>query len=392
MDPADKVAMRGAGSTKRPPVQCSGWCYSEAEADTVYNYAWTIEKFSRIAASYKPGKTMYSDQFVVMVNGRETRWRLKMYPNGRKLQDTGYVTLFLKDSGRFSPANVRAHVKFSVVDARGDHTNSKKPPTQVIDKEYKVLNHAFGYSKFAKHTVLLAPERGLLPEDKLTLLCCITIPGKCIVSSGQETPPPPAPQMPQPSTLGTHLSQLLASPEELFSDVVLEVGEKDGRAMEELPCHANILSARSPVFRAMFKHDTAEARTKRVRVPDIDPVVARQLLQYMYTGSLGEASKGREAELLAAADKYSLLELKKQCEKVLCQEVHAATVLSLLVVADRHEATELKSTCVKVVVERSQEVVRQPGWRDVLKPYPGLLADVFEQLASSPLVKRRRVE
>ena len=68
-----------------------------------------------------------------------------MYPNGRKLQDTGYVTLFLKDSGRFaawltfdppslkshqkptrfSPANVRAHVKFSVVDARNDHTNSK---------------------------------------------------------------------------------------------------------------------------------------------------------------------------------------------------------------------------------------------------------------------------
>ena len=26
---------------------------------------------------------------------------------------------------RFSPANVRAHVKFSVVDVRGDHTNSK---------------------------------------------------------------------------------------------------------------------------------------------------------------------------------------------------------------------------------------------------------------------------
>ena len=38
----------------------------------------------------------------------------------------------------------------------------------------------------------------------------------------------------------------------------------------------------------------------------------------------------------------------KFCRKVLCQEVHAATVLSLLVVADRHEASELKSTCVKV--------------------------------------------
>ena len=31
----------------------------------------------------------------------------------------------------------------------------QKPPTQVIDKEYKVLNHAFGYSKFAKHTASL---------------------------------------------------------------------------------------------------------------------------------------------------------------------------------------------------------------------------------------------
>ena len=36
--------------------------------------------------------------------------------------------------------------------------------------------------------------------------------------------------------------------------------------------------------------------------------------------------------------------------QVLCQEVHAATVLSLLVVADRHEASELKSTCVKVIL------------------------------------------
>ena len=33
---------------------------------------------------------------------------------------------------------------------------------------------------------------------------------------------------------------------------------------------------------------------------------------------------------------------------MLCQEVHAATVLSLLVVADRHDAVELKNTCVKV--------------------------------------------
>lgn len=130
-----------------------------------------------------PGKTMYSDQFTVPVHGKLTKWRLKMYPNGRKTVDQGYVTLFLKDSGREQPANLRAQVKFSVVDAMGNKINTK-----TIDKEYKVLNHAFGYSKFIKHTSLMAPERMLLPDDKLTLLCTITIAGKNIISSGSQKP------------------------------------------------------------------------------------------------------------------------------------------------------------------------------------------------------------
>ena len=129
------------------------------------------------------GKTMYSDQFTVPVHGKLTRWRLKMYPNGRKTVDQGYVTLFLKDSGREQPANLKAQVKFSVVDAMGNKINTK-----TIDKEYKVLNHAFGYSKFIKHQSLMAPERMLLPDDKLTLLCTITIAGKNIISSGFQKP------------------------------------------------------------------------------------------------------------------------------------------------------------------------------------------------------------
>ena len=143
------------GGSKLPPIPCNGWCYTEAEEDIVYDYAWTIEKFSRAAVNFRTGKlspasrctskfapsgkTMYSDQFSVPVAGKLTKWRLKMYPNGRKTVDQGYVTLFLKDSGREQPANLRAQVKFSVVDAMGNRINTK-----TIDKEYKVLNHAFG--------------------------------------------------------------------------------------------------------------------------------------------------------------------------------------------------------------------------------------------------------
>lgn len=372
-------------ASKLPPIPCSGWCYTEAEDDIVYDYAWTIERFSRAAANYRTGKTMYSDQFTVAVHGKETRWRLKMYPNGRKNVDQGYVTLFLKDSGRDQPANLRANVKFSVVDSLGNKTNTK-----TIDKEYKVLNHAFGYSKFIKHQWLLSPERMLLPEDKLTLLCSITIAGKNIISSGAQRPAgaqtDTAIARNIANKLGSDLSRLLGSPQDMFSDTKLVCGDRG----VELLCHTNILAARSPVFQAMFQHDTAEAQSKVVEMVDVEPEVAMEMLQYIYTGNTRSA--GKEAELLAAADKYSLLELKESCEEVLCRETNIDTVLNMLVLADRHEAVKLKDVCVRFLIENCHTVVRQPGWRELLEPYPALLAEMFEAVATTPPSKRRRIE
>ena len=52
----------------------------------------------------------------------------------------------------------------------------------------QIVTSVLGYSKFIKHQSLLAPERMLLPQDKLTLLCTITIAGKNIISSGAQKP------------------------------------------------------------------------------------------------------------------------------------------------------------------------------------------------------------
>lgn len=374
-------------ATKRPAVECSGWCYTEAEEDIVYDYAWTIERFSRAASNYKPGKTMYSDQFMVTVNDKQTRWRLKMYPNGRKEVDKGYVTLFLKDSGREQPANLRASVKFSVVDVGGNKTNTK-----TIDKEYKVLNHAFGYSKFIKHQALQIPERGLLPDDKLTLLCSISIQGRSLVNSGVNSLSGGNINKDElvrgggSSKLGTDMSQLLTNPQQMFADMRLVCGQEK----EEILCHTNILAARSPVFQAMFQHDMKEARTMRVTVPDLEPNVVRYMLHYIYTGVV--KCEGRYEDLLAAADKYSLLELKSTCEENLCMDTKVESVLSRLVLADRHNAARLKSVCVELLVGNRHVVIKQVGWKETLQAYPHLLAEMFEVLASSPPCKRRRVE
>ena len=52
----------------------------------------------------------------------------------------------------------------------------------------------------------------------------------------------------------------------------------------------------------MFQHDTAEAQNKEIEMTDVEPEVAEQMLSYIYTGNLSH--QGREADLLAAADKY----------------------------------------------------------------------------------------
>ena len=260
---------------------------------------------------------MYSEQFTVDVHGKQTRWRLKMYPNGRKNVDQGYVTLFLKDSGRCKltlkfdlidcilfrnqPANIRANVKFSVIDSVGDKKNTK-----TIDKEYKVLNHAFGYSKFIKHQDLLSPEKMLLPDDKLTLMCSITFAGKSIISSGAHRP---TFQKTDPTgsrglvKLGEDMGNLLDCSRDMFSDLKLLCGERK----VELSCHTNVLAARSKVFFAMFTHDTVEAQNKVVVMPDLEPEVAEDMLHYIYTGVL--KTNGKEADLLAAADKYRFEEI-----------------------------------------------------------------------------------
>ena len=52
------------------------------------------------------------------------------------------------------------------------------------------------------------------------------------------------------------------------------------------PCHTAILSARSPVFAAMFRHDTQERQRQEVEIPDVEPGVMRALLEHCYTAQL----------------------------------------------------------------------------------------------------------
>lgn len=73
----------------------------------------------------------------------------------------------------------------------------------------------------------------------------------------------------------------------------------------KIPVHKAMLSARSPVFEAMFSHNnTKEAQEHKMEVTDVSPIVMKDFLQFIYTGVKPKCCR-LSIELLALADKVN---------------------------------------------------------------------------------------
>ncbi len=92
-----------------------------------------------------------------------------------------------------------------------------------------------------------------------------------------------------------------------FTDVEFLVGD------ESIAAHRSLLSARSPVFAAMFTSGMQECQTRQVHLDDVDSAVFSDFLKFLYTGMLEPTAKNKK-ELLAVADKYQVETLKNLCQ------------------------------------------------------------------------------
>ncbi|CAB0033432.1 unnamed protein product, partial [Trichogramma brassicae] len=90
-----------------------------------------------------------------------------------------------------------------------------------------------------------------------------------------------------------------------LSDVALRTG-----CGKTIPAHRVVLAAVSPVFKAMFSHELPENKNKSVDIADVTYEAAVEMLRYIYTGNVECQEFSSAAELLEAADKYQLEELK----------------------------------------------------------------------------------
>jgi speckle-type POZ protein len=93
-----------------------------------------------------------------------------------------------------------------------------------------------------------------------------------------------------------------------LTDVEFLVGAKVFAA------HRFIVSARSPVFAAMFKSDMIEANTGTVTISDTDPGVFETFLKFLYNGTLEPFNLTGDGRLRTLAEKYQVDTLLSLCQ------------------------------------------------------------------------------
>ena len=174
---------------------------------------------------------------------------------------------------------MKARYEFTILDAAKNKQNRVKSTFT----QFKAKPDSWGFRKFIDTNILKSrssPSQWL-PDDSLTIVCDVSIIGAERTLSGskypEESPKALKPKHSRHKQLSVDLENALTHKE--FCDVQVKCGDKT------FDCHQFMLSARSPVFRAMFQNDMAEKKSKKVDVKDLHPDVVAEMLQFIYTGN-----------------------------------------------------------------------------------------------------------
>lgn len=196
------------------------------------------------------------------------------------------------------------------------------------------------------------PEHKLLTDDKFTILCKINIINDKI-------------NEPFLSFKNCSEAEKLCH-EENFKDTTLIVNG------EELKVHKAILSTKSPVFYAMFCNNLREANKNLVTINDFSFDVLEDVVQFMYTGNI-ENFEYHVNELMAAADKYCIEELKIFCCRHLATILNVENAVELMVLSDVYNARKLKSMIQNFITKNIVQILKTSGFEEAKKSHPDVV-------------------
>lgn len=141
-------------------------------------------------------------------------------------------------------------------------------------------------------------------------------------------------------------------------DAVIKVGNV------EFPVHLTMLQARAPEL-AVMMNDKSEAKT--LEISDTSPSILGDILFYIYTGKIKNLTSCSVIPMLAAAKKFSLLELKDICLKFLHTNLSEENIFEAAVLS--HECVDLflREEVEQYIVKNVATILHSDRWNEFCK-------------------------
>jgi len=377
-DDHGKLKDAASKDLKDSPIECDGWCITEKNKSISYKFVWTIEQFSGLfphgqsTIHYQHQNIESSDfKYKDGLTHDERIWKLKLYPNGTN--GNGLVTVCLISTYPGRSQNVTAKYEISILDNNKNKQNTIQGNQVFNAGQSKTLQYSVPRNQLNSHN--------LLPDDTLTIVCEISEDGShrsSLMTEGLKKNKKVDPMVPVMLETSVYHKQLFKDMNHVFLnknngyDIIIKCGDNS------FYCHKFMLSARSPVFQAMFISDMEETKYGTVKVEDVHPDVMTEILQYVYTGCSLNIDKHAEA-ILAAAEKYLLDQLKVCCEDHLSGILDVENCIELLLLGERNNATALKKAALLFLTDNMTKFIAG-DWKQKLKNHPVLVMEVMENL------------
>lgn len=313
------------------------------------SHEWEIDNFC--LDRWKTGDELISPTIFVA----DTKWQIHLYPRGINARNKKHVSIALET---LNESIVKISLLLSVISKRNDKYWSWGT-TCPFRKEKKC-----GNGSFIPQYALIEKKSGLLPNDKLTILCNIEILTQNLSVDCSE--------------IGnvSKFDKFLNSKQ--FSDVTFIVGGKDFYA------HKNILANGSTVFAAMFEHNMKENLENTVEISDISYEIFTEMFRFIYTGKVINIGNIAEA-LYIAADKYALYELAAACVSTLCRSISLDNAIAHLKFADIYGIDRLKTSAMDFIVSHANDIIRRPSFASIYGLPQSIMVEIFQRFATKGL-------
>ncbi|XP_034579597.1 BTB/POZ and MATH domain-containing protein 1 [Setaria viridis] len=356
-------------------------------------------------------------------------WRIAFYPNGRLAGTTGSVSVYLllDDAGagpvadddvvrvesRFTlhkvgcaaPRLVSSTVAGAIGGGRQETLGCERfVSREDLDKLDLVVNH----NRFViRCDFTVFPTAGATPAVARPSPPQPSVQQAAPPAAGASRAPPPSSPLPAAPPAVRALRSMSGLPADLGRLLETEAGsdvdfEVCGRVFA---AHKVVLAARSPVFMADFFGPDKEKTTGYIRICDMHPDAFEALLHYIYTDTLPatattatarEEAPALAQDLLVAADRFNLKDLKSLTENKLCRHsVSVSTVLPMLALAEHHQCLKLKKKCLEFIASgrNTRAVMATDDVEHLARSCPsvvreilGKILDAREATPSNPLM------